>query len=63
MPALLSMLENTLVSIAADKAQSAVKDHILKAVDDNLDEEGKKMLDDAIDKDTAHGFKKLADMF
>ena len=39
MAPILSMLANTLFSIAADKAQNAVKDHIMKAIDENLDDD------------------------
>ena len=62
MPVELSMLANALLSLAVDKAQSAAKEHIMKAINENLDEDAKKMLDDAIDGDSSHGFKKLTDM-
>ena len=62
MPVVLSMLANALLSLSVDKAQSAAKEHIMKAINENLDEDAKKMLDDAIDGDSSHGFKKLTDM-
>lgn len=59
---ILSMLANTLLSIAADKMQSAAKEHILKAVNDNLDDDAKKALDQAISDDKGHNKNNLMDL-
>tara|TARA_Y100001937_G_scaffold89087_1_gene120443 strand:- start:1029 stop:1223 length:195 start_codon:yes stop_codon:yes gene_type:complete len=59
---ILSMLANTLFSIAADKAQNAVKDHIMKAIDENLDDDAKKVLDQAISDDKGHNKNSLSDL-
>tara|TARA_R100000664_G_scaffold29292_1_gene41089 strand:+ start:68 stop:244 length:177 start_codon:yes stop_codon:yes gene_type:complete len=56
------MLANTLFSIAADKAQNAVKDHIMKAIDENLDDDAKKVLDQAISDDKGHNKNSLSDL-
>ena len=62
MAPILSMLANTLFSIAADKAQNAVKDHIMKAIDENLDDDAKKVLDQAISYDKGHNKDSLSDL-
>ena len=62
MAPILSMLANTLFSIAADKAQNAVKDHIMKAIDENLDDDAKKVLDKAISDDKGHNKNSLSDL-
>ena len=62
MAPILSMLANTLFSIAADKAQNAVKDHIMKAIDENLDDHAKKVLDQAISDDKGHNKNSLSDL-
>ena len=59
---ILSMLANTLLSIAADKMQSAAKEHILRAIDDNLDDDAKKALDKAINDDKGHDKNNLMDL-
>ena len=59
---ILSMLANTLFSIAADKAQNAVKDHIMKAINENLDDDAKKVLDQAISDDKGHNKNSLSDL-
>ena len=56
------MLANTLFSIAADKMQSAAKDHIMKAIDENLDDDAKKVLDQAISDDKVHNKNSLSDL-
>jgi len=56
------MLANTLFSIAADKMQSAAKDHIMKAIDENLDDDAKKVLDQAISDDKGHNKNSLSDL-
>ena len=62
MAPILSMLANTLFSIAADKAQNAVKDHIMKAINENLDDDAKKDLDQAISDDKGHNKNSLSDL-
>ena len=62
MAPILSMLATTLFSIAADKAQNAVKDHIMKAIDENLDDDAKKVLDQAISDDKGHNKNSLSDL-
>jgi DnaJ-domain-containing protein 1 len=62
MAPILSMLANTLFSIAADKMQSAAKDHIMKAIDENLDDDAKKVLDAAISDDKGHNKNSLSDL-
>ena len=56
------MLANTLFSIAADKMQTAAKDHIMKAIDENLDDDAKKVLDQAISDDKGHNKNSLSDL-
>ena len=62
MAPILSMLAKTLFSIAADKMQSAAKDHIMKAIDENLDDDAKKVLDQAISDDKGHNKNSLSDL-
>ena len=62
MAPILSMLANTLFSIAAAKAQNAVKDHIMKAIDENLDDDAMKVLDQAISDDKGHNKNSLSDL-
>ena len=62
MAPILSMLANTMFSIAADKAQNAVKDHIMKAIDENLDDDAKKVLAQAISDDKGHNKKSLSEL-
>ena len=62
MAPILSMLANTLFSIAADKAQNAVKDHIMKAINENLHDDAKKVLDQAIRDDMGHNKNSLSDL-
>ena len=50
----MSMLANALASVVLDKAQSAAKEHILKAIDDNLSGDAKDMLNAAIKDDKLH---------
>ena len=53
MAPILSMLANTLFSIAADKMQTAAKDHIMKAIDENLDDDAKKVWFSGLGKNQA----------
>jgi len=62
MAPILSMLANTLFSIAADKLQTAGRDHIMKAIDENLDDDAKKVLDQAISDDKGHNKNSLSDL-
>ena len=62
MAPILSMLANTLFSIAADKMQSATKDHFMNAIDENLDDDAKKVLDQAISDDKGHNKNSLSDL-
>ena len=62
MAPILSMLANTLFSKAADKMQTAAKDHIMKAIDENLDDDAKKVLDQAISDDKGHNKNSLSDL-
>ena len=50
----MSMLANALASVVLDKAQTAAKEHILKAIDDNLSGDAKDMLNAAIKDDKLH---------
>ena len=58
----LAMLANVLQAVVLDAAQSAAKEHIMKAINDNLDDAGKKLLDDAINEDGTHGYKSLEEL-
>tara|TARA_R110002020_G_scaffold245223_3_gene458874 strand:- start:1783 stop:1977 length:195 start_codon:yes stop_codon:yes gene_type:complete len=62
MAPILSMFANTLFSIAADKLQSAGREHIMKAIDENLDDDAKKLLDQAIGDDKGHNKNTLSDL-
>ena len=57
-----ALLANILKTLVIDKAQSLVADQVMKAVDDNLDDNQKKILDDAISTDGSHEFNSLKDL-
>ena len=58
----LQMLANAFASVVIDKAQTAGKEAIMKAVNENLDDDTKNMLNDAIKSDKAHDKTSLADL-
>ena len=58
----LQMLANAFASVVIDKAQTAGKDAIMRAVGANLDDDTKNMLDDAIKNDKTHSKNSLSDL-
>lgn len=58
----LAMLANVLQAVVLDAAQSAAKEHIMKAINDNLDDKGKELLNKAIENDGKHDKKSIEEL-
>jgi uncharacterized protein HemY len=52
-----ALLLNVVQSLIVDKAQSLAKEHVADAIERNLDEDQKKMLDDVVDMMPDNQFK------
>jgi hypothetical protein len=52
-----ALLLNVVQSLVLDKAQSLAKEHVADAIERNLDEDQKKMLDDVVDMMPDNKFK------
>ena len=62
MPLAFAQIGNMLLGLLADKAQNAAKKHIMKMYDEHLDDDVKKMLNQGISDDPAHGKTSLSDL-
>ena len=56
-----ALLLNVVQSLIVDKAQSLGKEHVADAIERNLDEDQKKMLDDVVDMMPDNQFKTFKD--
>ena len=61
MPVLI-MISHALQAIVFDAAQSAAKEHIIKAIDEHLSYDAKKELDEAIMEDGTHVNNSLGEL-
>ena len=58
-----ALLINIIKSLVVDKAQSLAVEHVTKAIDDNLNETQKKMLDYVVEEMPDNSFKSVRDLF
>ena len=58
-----ALLINILQSLVVDKAQDLAMQHVQKAVDDNLNDTQKKMLDYVVEEMPDNSFKSFKDLF
>ena len=57
------ILLNLVKSLIADKAQSLAKEHVTKALEDNLSDDQMVALDSVVDKMPENTFKTIKEMF
>ena len=58
-----ALLINIIQSLVVDKAQSLAVEHVTKAIDDNLNDTQKKMLDYVVEDMPDNSFKSIKDLF
>ena len=58
-----ALLINIIQSLVVDKAQSLAVEHVTKAIDDNLNDTQKKMLDYVVEEMPDNSFKSIKDLF
>ena len=58
-----ALLLNVLQSLVVDKAQSLAVEHVQKAIDDNLNDNQKKLLDAVVEEMPDNPFKSVKDLF
>ena len=58
-----ALLINILQSLVVDKAQDLAMQHVQKAIDDNLNDTQKKMLDYVVEEMPDNSFKSFKDLF
>ena len=58
-----ALLINIIQSLVVDKAQSLAVEHVQKAIDDNLNDTQKKMLDYVVEEMPDNSFKSIKDLF
>jgi hypothetical protein len=58
-----ALLINILQSLVVDKAQDLAMQHVQKAIDDNLHDTQKKMLDYVVEEMPDNSFKSFKDLF
>jgi hypothetical protein len=58
-----ALLINIIQSLVMDKAQSLAVEHVTKAIDDNLNDTQKKMLDYVVEEMPDNSFKSIKDLF
>ena len=58
-----ALLINILQSLVVDKAQDLAMQHVQKAIDDNLNDTQKKMLDYVVEEMPENSFKSIKDLF
>ena len=58
-----ALLINIIQSLIVDKAQNLAVEHVTKAIDDNLNDTQKKMLDYVVEEMPDNSFKSIKDLF
>ena len=58
-----ALLISIIQSLVVDKAQSLAVEHVTKAIDDNLNENQKKLLDAVVEEMPDNSFKSIKDLF
>ena len=58
-----ALLINILKSLVMDKAQNLAVEHVTKAIDDNLDDDQKQLLDFVVEEMPDNSFKSIKDLF
>ena len=58
-----ALLINIIQSLVVDKAQSLAVEHVTKAIDGNLNDTQKKMLDYVVEEMPDNSFKSIKDLF
>ena len=58
-----ALLINIIQSLVVDKAQNLAVEHVQKAIDDNLNDTQKKMLDYVVEEMPENSFKSIKDLF
>jgi len=58
-----ALLINVIQSLVVDKAQSLAVEHVQRAIDDNLSDNQKKMLDCVVEEMPDNAFKSFKDLF
>ena len=58
-----ALLINIIQSLVVDKAQSLAVEHVTKAIDDNLNDNQKKLLDAVVEEMPDNAFKSIKDLF
>ena len=58
-----ALLLNVLQSLVVDKAQSLAVEHVQKAIDDNLNDNQKKLLDAVVEEMPDNPFKSMKELF
>ena len=58
-----ALLINIIQSLVVDKAQSLAVEHVTKAIDDNLNDNQKKLLDAVVEEMPDNSFKSIRDLF
>ena len=58
-----ALLINVLKSLVMDKAQNLAVEHVTKAIDDNLDDDQKQLLDFVVEEMPDNSFKSIKDLF
>ena len=58
-----ALLINIIQSLVMDKAQSLAVEHVTKAIDDNLNDNQKKLLDAVVEEMPDNPFKSIRELF
>jgi len=58
-----ALLINILKSLVMDKAQNLAVEHVTKAIDDNLNDDQKHLLDFIVEEMPDNSFKSIKDLF
>ena len=58
-----ALLINIIQRLVVDKAQNLAVEHVQKAIDDNLNDTQKKMLDYVVEEMPENSFKSIKDLF
>ena len=58
-----ALLINIIKSMVVDKAQDLAEEHVQKAIDDNLNDNQKKLLDAVVEEMPDNPFKSMKELF
>ena len=58
-----ALLINVIQSLVVDKAQDLAEEHVQKAIDDNLNDNQKKLLDAVVEEMPDNPFKSMKELF